>query len=112
MQINVTAEELAVFAKMTAAGLAAELRPEFHKIIQEIMTMSGTLEDRLQAAQAAQSAALNQIATDLTALAARLVPGATITEADVAMAEGIAQAAAAAQTQADALAAPPAPPTP
>jgi len=121
LQITIALPELESIINMIAARQAVLLQPAFDNVIQEIRTMSGSLEDKLQAAlaaaaaaQAGTNAALAAIATDLTTLAGRLVPGQMITQADVdaataiATAAGDAQTAAtAAQAQADALAAAP-----
>jgi chromosome segregation ATPase len=123
MDITITIDELHAIYNQIAERTAALLRPSLDGIRKDIQTMSGTLESQLQAAmtataaaQAATSAALGAIAADLTALAGRLVPGATVTQADVDAATAIATvagdaqtAAVAAQAQADALVTPPAP---
>ena len=113
MQITFTPDELAaaigLLTDQQAAKTVALLQPLLSAIRQEIKDMGDSLEAQLQAAQAATSAALGNIANDLTALAGRLVPGQTITQADVDAANAIAAAATAAQGQADALLNPPAP---
>jgi two-component sensor histidine kinase len=100
---------LKVTVSVSVKRLVAELR---HIIHEEIQTMSTTLEAQLQASQQTTMEALQRLATDLTALAARLVPGNTISQADADAATAIATAATAAADQADAMVNPPAPPAP
>ena len=71
-------------------------------IIQEKRTMSVTLEQQLQTLTANMAADAATIKTDLDVILARMVPGATITDADVAAFKAVSDSLDALKTAADA----------
>lgn len=111
MQITVQSDTPEEFDAMMNSIAAATSGPSLKQVLQEIQTMSTTLEQQIQAATTELAGDIAEVATDLKVWAASVTPGSTLTQADVDALNAVVASADAAKAAADALANP-TPPAP